>query len=59
MCECFQIGGPFIAEDPSCPIHGLSSRGREERLEGIVQRAVDGEITVEQAVSLIEEDYYS
>jgi hypothetical protein len=21
-CECYQIGGPFIAEDPDCPIHG-------------------------------------
>ena len=24
MCECFKIGGPFIAEDPDCPIHGQS-----------------------------------
>lgn len=22
MCECFQVGGPFISEDPDCPIHG-------------------------------------
>lgn len=21
-CECYRIGGPFIAEDPSCPAHG-------------------------------------
>lgn len=21
-CDCYKIGGPFIAEDPSCPIHG-------------------------------------
>lgn len=59
MCECFQIGGPFIAEDPACPIHGESSRGRTERLEEIVQRAIDGEITADQAASMIEEDYYS
>lgn len=25
MCECYQIGGRFIAEDPDCPIHGHSS----------------------------------
>lgn len=21
MCECYQIGGRFIAEDPDCPVH--------------------------------------
>lgn len=21
-CECYQIGGPFISEDPNCPLHG-------------------------------------
>lgn len=21
-CECHQIGGRFIAEDPDCPVHG-------------------------------------
>lgn len=31
MCECYQIGGRFIAEDPSCPAHGLwAIREREE-----------------------------
>lgn len=24
MCECYQIGGRFIAEDPDCPVHGTS-----------------------------------
>lgn len=22
--QCFIIGGPFIAEDPNCPVHGKS-----------------------------------
>jgi uncharacterized Zn finger protein (UPF0148 family) len=31
-CECFQIGGPFISEDPSCPAHGtLAQAERRER----------------------------
>ena len=31
MCECYQIGGPFIAEDPDCPLHGTDAqRQREE-----------------------------
>lgn len=29
-CQCFQIGGPFIAEDPDCPAHGTEAQ-REER----------------------------
>ena len=30
-CKCYQIGGPFIAEDPSCPAHGQD--GYAARLE--------------------------
>ena len=26
MCDCFRIGGPFIAEDPDCPEHGTEAR---------------------------------
>jgi len=25
MCECYKIGGPFIAEDPECPVHGTEA----------------------------------
>lgn len=31
MCECFQIGGPFIAEDPDCPTHGIEAQAEEAR----------------------------
>lgn len=34
-CQCYQIGGPFIAEDPDCPIHGRDGREREDRFEAI------------------------
>ena len=30
MCECYKVGGPFIAEDPDCPIHGREAQQREE-----------------------------
>jgi len=30
-CQCYQIGGPFIAEDPDCPAHGTD--GYAPRLE--------------------------
>jgi hypothetical protein len=25
-CECYQIGGRFIAEDPDCSIHGYQAQ---------------------------------
>jgi hypothetical protein len=33
MCDCFKIGGPFIAEDPDCPVHGTEAQAREARRE--------------------------
>ncbi len=35
-CECHQIGGPFIAEDPSCPVHGAG--GSDDRLRELDER---------------------
>ena len=29
-CECYRVGGPFIAEDPDCPIHGYEAQAREK-----------------------------
>ena len=56
-CECYKIGGPWIAEDPSCVIHGAASSGRAERIESIIQEAVDGIISVVDAVNEIEDEY--
>jgi hypothetical protein len=39
-CECHQIGGRFIAEDPDCPAHGLEAQ-REERRRDAVISALD------------------
>lgn len=32
-CQCHQIGGPFIAEDPDCPLHGAEGRREREDME--------------------------
>lgn len=32
-CQCYQIGGPFIAEDPDCVVHGSAATSRERQLE--------------------------
>lgn len=33
MCECYTIGGRFIAEDPDCPIHGREAQIRDREAE--------------------------
>ena len=35
MCQCYQIGGPFIAEDPECPVHGPEGRQRQQAAEDL------------------------
>jgi len=35
-CECYQIGGPWIAEDPNCPAHGRG--GLQEQLDDAESR---------------------
>lgn len=29
-CQCYQVGGPFVAEDPECPEHGYAAQRRDE-----------------------------
>lgn len=58
MCECYQVGGPFVAEDPDCPIHGRQSVGREDRINSILERVRDGEVSPGEGTSLIMEEFY-
>lgn len=50
MCECYQIGGPFIAEDPDCPVHGVG--GYAERLEATEARIAELEATLARILAL-------
>ncbi len=34
--KCHMIGGPWIAENPSCPVHGRDARDREDKVKRIV-----------------------
>lgn len=38
MCECHQIGGRFIAEDPDCPVHGREAQERGLQREHLIAR---------------------
>lgn len=33
MCDCYKIGGPFIAEDPDCPVHGIEAQAMQRERE--------------------------
>ena len=35
MCQCYQIGGPFIAEDPECPEHGVEGVRRQRAADDL------------------------
>jgi hypothetical protein len=53
QCECYKIGGPFIAEDPNCPKHGTEAQRDAEELEQALS------ITFEEyRASLEEGEYY-
>ena len=45
MCECYQIGGRFIAEDPDCPVHGTDARKEQHEREAAI--AADRERSIE------------
>lgn len=47
MCDCYKIGGPWIAEDPDCPVHGTEAQRERERQE------LEWE-TLEERVALLE-----
>lgn len=41
-CDCYKIGGPWIAEDPDCPAHGREAQ-RREREQQERQEALEAE----------------
>lgn len=41
MCDCYKIGGPWIAEDPDCPVHGTEARMRDEKKIELSKRVRD------------------
>lgn len=51
MCKCYEICGPFIAEDPDCEVHGRS--GHIEQIETLSARlaGVEQELAALKAVA--------
>lgn len=38
MCQCYQIGGPFIAEDPDCPVHGREAQQQQVERQSVIDQ---------------------
>jgi primosomal protein N'' len=61
MCECYQIGGPWIAEDPDCPEHGSRAQKRakekedwESRVERLEDKIRDQQVTISRLTDRVE-----
>ena len=52
-CECYKIGGPFIAEDPNCPTHGREAQEREAEREALEERVSSLEEQVRELQALV------
>jgi len=50
--ECYQVGGPWIAENPACPIHGHDRQRRDRDLDVLQSKISDAE-TVEELRALM------
>jgi hypothetical protein len=50
--ECHQVGGPWIAENPACPIHGADGQRRDRDLDVLESKIGDAE-TVEELRELM------
>jgi hypothetical protein len=53
MCECFQVGGRFIAEDPDCPLHGRESEPRSDQVRDILRQVWAREISADEGTDMI------
>lgn len=52
MCECYQIGGRFIAEDPDCPVHGSAAQECQDQNEERISE-------LEARINYLENEYLS
>lgn len=55
MCECYQIGGRFIAEDPDCPVHGYAAVREREEQERSDQAMQEEIVDLRRRVDLLEQ----
>lgn len=52
-CDCYQIGGSWIAEDPDCPEHGSEAQQRRERFEQVERELAAAKVENERLTATI------
>ena len=60
--QCYIIGGPYISENPDCPVHGTEARNRERqhdimmaKIHTILQDVWYRQVSADDGLELIEE----
>lgn len=54
-CQCHTIGGPFIAEDPNCVIHGWARGDRERQASELLERSEREDISIEELRNIVQQ----
>lgn len=57
-CECYQIGGRFIAEDPDCPAHGTEAQRLQAEAEEESRLKDEKILALEARVAELEHQLY-
>ena len=39
--QCHMVGGPYIAENPTCPVHGYEAQAKDRAKEALMGRIHD------------------
>jgi len=53
-CDCYKIGGPWIAVDPDCPVHGRDAQRRQDLLDEERQSMEERMAALESRLEAIE-----
>jgi len=53
-CECFTIGGSWIAEDPDCPVHGTVAQHKRDEVIDLRRRITEADDFIQLKDLLIE-----
>lgn len=56
--QCYEIGGPWIAENPNCPVHSIEAQ-RQQEIEQSEQQKLEDRVSelerqVQQLIQLME-----
>lgn len=53
-CQCYQVGGPFISEDPDCPAHGAEAQQRAASAQAALDERDDRIAALDARVAALE-----